>query len=220
MIKLTNYKQDIKSWITKKAEEPLCSTLKKELNTCRSVLDVGCGFNSPLGKISKTFYLQGIDAIPQKKVLGIYDKYTVGNITNLRKYYKKKSFDGIVALDVIEHLKKSDGIKLIKDLEWIAKKKIIILTPSGFMYQGAVGGNPFQTHLSGWKAKDFYKYGFACYGMHGLKILRGELAGIKYKPWYIWLFISHVTQFITKHFPNIAFHVLAIKNIDAKYNNK
>lgn len=211
--KWINLKKQIKFWVIKMAEEPFLTVLKDELQGCESVLDVGCGTNSSLGKIPKTFYSEGIDVFFPTNKPKIHDKYKNANIVNLRRFYKKKSFDAAIAIDVIEHLTKSDGLRLLKDFELIARKKIIILTPSGFMYQGAVGGNQFQTHLSGWNAKDFSKYGYKCYGMHGLKILRGELAGIKYKPWYVWLFISHITQFFTKFFPNIAFHVLAIKNL-------
>lgn len=214
MLKQKRYRKKIKKWIINSAEKPFLSVLKKELSGCKSVLDIGCGVNSSLGKIPKKFYSEGIDAFFGEKKPVIYDRFKKGNITNLRKYYKKKSFDAVIAIDVIEHLKKGDGIKFLRDLEWIAREKIIILTPSGFMYQGPVGGNPFQVHLSGWNAKDFKKYGYKTYGMHGLKILRGELAGIKFKPWYIWLFISHLTQFITVFFPKIAFHILAVKTLN------
>lgn len=214
MLNWKKNKSDIKQWIVKKAEEPFLSVLTKELKRCDSVLDVGCGIYSSLGQIPKTFYSEGIDMLPSpKKALRIHDKYKRGNILNLREYYKKKSFDGVIAVDVIEHLKKSDGLKLLRDLEWIARKKIIILTPDGFHYQGEVDNNPYMRHLSGWKSKEFKKYGYRCYGMHGLKLLRGEQAGIRFKPWYLWLFLSHLSQYITRFFPSIAFHILAVKTV-------
>lgn len=215
MLSRTSRKK-IKAWITKQAESPLLDILRTELNGCKRVLDIGCGVGSPIGKIRKNFFLEGIDALPKSKVPTFYDKYKQGNIKELTKYYKEKSFDAAIVLDVIEHLKKKDGLKLIKDLEKIVKKKIIILTPSGFMYQGPVGGNIYQIHLSGWKAKEFQEKGFKTSGLHGFKFLRGDLAAIKYKPWYVWLYISHLTQYITRYFPGIAFHVIAIKKMGEK----
>lgn len=214
MLSWINTKKSIKQWIIKNAEEPLLSTLGSELNGCESVLDVGSGIHSPIGKIPRTFSLEGVDMLPRpKKAMRIHDKYKRGNILNLRELYKKKSFDGVIAIDVIEHLKKPDGLKLLKDLEWIARKKIIILTPAGFHYQGKVDNNPYMRHLSGWKSEEFKKYGYRCHGMHGLKLLRGEQAGIKFQPWYLWLLISHISQYVTHFFPNLAFHIIAVKTL-------
>lgn len=35
--------------------------LEKHLRDCSSVLDIGCGSNSPLRHVKKTFYSEGID---------------------------------------------------------------------------------------------------------------------------------------------------------------
>ena len=208
-------KSEIKEWIVRSAETPFLSALKNELKECGSVLEVGSGIHSQIGKVPRKFYLEGIDLLPIKKnkKLWIHDAYKKGDIRNLRKYYKNSSFDAVIAIDVIEHLTKKDGFRLLDDMEWIARKKIIILTPEGFHVQGTVDGNPFMEHLSGWSTGEFKKYGYTTHGMHGLKILRGEEASIKYKPWYVWILVSHLTQYITHFFPRIAFHIIAIKSL-------
>lgn len=210
---VADFKINTKSIIVKKAESPLLNTLEKEFENCKRVLEVGSGIHSPMGKISRNFYLEGIDMLPinKNKKMWLHDNYKKGNIKNLRKYYKKNSFDGVVALDVIEHLTKEDGLKLISDIDYIAKKKIVILTPEGFHKQGTIDGNIYMTHLSGWKVNEFKKYGYKTHGMHGLKILRGKEASMKYKPWYFWLLISDLSQYITYFIPRIAFHIIAIK---------
>ncbi len=215
MLSWTQCKEEIKSWIVKSAEEPLLSTLRRELAGCKSVLEVGSGIHSPIGKVPRKFFLEGIDLLPiPKKDQWIHDAYKRGNIMYLRKYYKKRSFDAAIALDVIEHLTKEAGFRLLDDLEWIARKKIIILTPEGFHHQGEVERNSYMMHHSGWKSEEFRKSGYITHGMHGFKILRGEEAGIKFKPWYLWLFISHLSQYITFFFPRAAFHIIAIKTFD------
>lgn len=203
--------ETIKTWITNKSNQPLLKFLEKQLQDCRTVLDVGCGIRSPLAKIPKKFYLEGIDLVFEKKDYKVYDKYKKGDILEINKLYKQNSFDACAVLDVIEHLKKDDGFRLLENLEKVAKKKIIILTPNGYRRQVGVENNPYEKHLSGWKAKDFEKLGYKCYGIHGYKPLRGRSSEPRYKPWYVWLYISHLTQFFTFYAKNHAFHIIAVK---------
>lgn len=205
-------KTQLKYFLINTSEFHFYQLLERELIASSSVLDVGCGINSPLNKIKKTFYLEGIDIINKKSINKIHDKYTKGNILNVEKYYKKKSFDTIVLLGVIEHLKRSEGKILLSKLESIARKKVIIQTPNGFLTQDPTEDNIYQEHISGFTTSDFYKLGYKIYGLRGLKFLRGEYALVKYKPWYFWLFISHVTHWFTYYFPRLSFELLAVKN--------
>lgn len=191
--------------------------LERELAGCNSVLDIGCGFNSPIRSVKKTFYSEGIDihkpSIIQSKKNKIHDKYTIGNIRNLMKYYKYKSFDGVIAIDVIEHFEKKDALVLLKTMEKIARKKVIILTPNGFVGQGHHDDNPYQVHKSGWYKKDLISLGYKVYGLRGIKYIRKELATLKYKPWIIWGFIAFITEPLLYYFSNISFDLFAIKDL-------
>lgn len=191
--------------------------LEAELAGCNSVLDIGCGFNSPIRSVKKTFYSEGIDAhkpsIIQSKKNKIHDKYVIGNIRDLMKYYKYKSFDGVIAIDVIEHFGKKDALVLLKEMEKIARKKIIVLTPNGFVSQGHHDDNPYQVHKSGWYKNDLVLLGYKVYGLRGLKYIRKELATLKYKPWIIWGFIAFITEPLLYYFPNISFDLFAIKDL-------
>lgn len=197
--------------------------LAAELAECKSVLDVGCGFNSPIRSVKKIFYSEGIDihkqSIIKSKKNKIHDKYIIGNIKNLMKYYKDKSFDGVIAIDVIEHFEKKEALILLKRMERIARKKIIILTPNEFVLQGHFENNPYQEHKSGWNKKDFVLYGYKVYGLRGLKYIRKELAALKYKPWIIWGFISFISEPLLYYFPDISFDLFAVKRI-GKVNRK
>ena len=64
------------------------------------------------------------------------------------------SFDCVTALDVIEHIKKAEGLRLLEDMERIAKKRIVVFTPNGFLPQSVHNNNPLQIHKSGWKVKE------------------------------------------------------------------
>ena len=195
------------------------NNLEKELGGMKTVLDVGCGSWSPLVNVKKSFYSVGVDihkpsieAIKKKK---IHDTYKLGDVLKIGEYFKPKSFDAVIALDVIEHFKKQDGLVLIRQMEQIAKKKVIILTPYGFTQQHPVDGNPFQEHKSGWSIEDFRKFGYKVYGMRGFRFIRtGEYATIKYKPWLLWGMVSTLSQFFAYYFPQIAYQLFAVKKIE------
>ena len=191
--------------------------LAKELSDCSSVLDVGCGHSSPIGSIKKDFISEGIDihkkTIDESRKKKNHDKYTVGDIMTLPKFYKDKSFDACVSIDVIEHFTKKDALKLIKDMEAVAVKKVIILTPNGFYEQHDYDGNPHQVHLSGWSRRDLEKLGYKVYGMRGLKYLRNDHAGIKYKPWVFWGICVFLSEIIFFPFPALSFDLYAVKTL-------
>lgn len=196
-------------------------TLSLELNSlladCDSVLDLGCGDNSPLGFIEKKNYLVGVDgfkkSIQISKDKNIHDKYLHKDILKIKKDFKNKSFDAVVALDVIEHLQKKDGYKLIKLMEYFAIKKVILLTPNGFVNQTGEG-NGLQEHLSGWSVSDFRKLGFKIFGRYGIKSLRGEKAELKYKPKILWGLISELSNiFYTRKKPRKSYSLLAVKKL-------
>lgn len=193
-------------------------TLEKELTNCQSVLDVGCGNSSPLGKVKKTFHSVGVDVykpnIDESKKTGIHDRYKLGDVLAIDAFFKPKSFDAVIALDIIEHLGKRDGWKLIEKMENIAKKKVLILTPYGFTQQHPYDGNPYQKHKSGWYISDFTKQGYNVYGMRGFRFIRGEFATIKYRPWFLWGTFSVLSEYLVFFMPKLAYQLLAVKRID------
>lgn len=192
-------------------------TLERHLKGCSTVLDVGCGSDSPLARIKKFFLSHGIDAhkpsILKSKDKKIHDNYTVGNIGSLRSHFRRKSFDAVIALDVIEHFPKEDSYKLIEEMEKIAKKKVILLTPNGFYSQDGYDSNPYQIHKSGWSSKDLQRLGYKVYGLRGIKYLRGDYATIKHKPWALWGLISFISEPLLYLNPSLSYDLFAVKNI-------
>lgn len=193
--------------------------LENHLKGCSFVLDVGCGADSPLARVKKFFTSHGIDAhkpsILKSKDKKIHDSYTVGNINSLQSHFKPKSFDAVIALDVIEHFPKKDSYKLITEMERIARKKVILLTPNGFYPQDGYDSNPYQVHKSGWYSKDLQKLGYKLYGLRGIKYLRGDYATIKYKPWVLWGVIAFFSEPLLYFFPNLSYDLFAVKDTQA-----
>jgi len=116
----------------------------------------------------------------------------------------------------MEHLRRSEGKVFMEKLEKIAKRKIIICTPNGFIPQDPHHGNSYQEHIAGWYVNDFRIRGYKTYGIRGFKFIRGELAAIKYKPWYVWLYLSYLSEFITIRIPWMGFELMAVKTLRSK----
>ena len=190
--------------------------LKKHINHCSTIIDLGCGPRSPLRKIKKEeTYALGVDIFEKyieiSKKRKIHDDYLLLNILNIDDKISPKSYDCVLLLDVLEHLTILDGIKLIKTIEKIARKKIIIFTPNGFLEQPKYHNNIYQVHLSGWNVKLLRKMGFKIYGIEGLKFIRGIGSIIKYRPFEVWVRISKLSKLFVKYFPQFAFELLCIK---------
>jgi len=129
--------------------------------------------------------------------------------------YAENSFDAVILMEVIEHLSKEDGLKVLELANNWARKKVVVSTPNDYIEQNPVDGNKFQKHLSGWSVEELEKLGFRCRGLAGLKILRTQseedtmgdniLASIKYKPKIFWFAVATLSQAITYYFPKVAF---------------
>jgi len=188
--------------------------LKKELRKCKSVLDLGCGYNSPI-QYCKIPFSVGVELfepyLEESKRKGIHNQYLKADIREIE--FKPKSFDAVLAIEVLEHLQKEEGLDLIKKMEKWAKKKIVITTPNGYLWQADADDNPLQKHQSGWSAKELEELGFKVLGFNGWKKFRGYAASIKYKPKLFWTIISDLTQKITYYYPEWAFQLFAVKEI-------
>jgi SAM-dependent methyltransferase len=190
--------------------------LEELIKNCGSILDVGCGNSSPLKDLNFKGYKVGVDnfqeSIEKSRKKEIHNKYVKGDIRKLKDFFSKNEFDCVLALDVIEHLSKEEGLNLIKEMEYISKKKVILFTPNGFLPQKMMYENNLQIHKSGWEIKEMRNRGYEVIGIYGHKKLRGELSELKYKPKVIWRIISDITQKFTRENPKKAFALLCMKD--------
>ena len=188
--------------------------LKKDLSGCQSVLDLGCGYNSPVQYANVPFKV-GVDLfdpyLEQSKNKKIHNKYIKADINKVE--FPPKSFDAVMAVDILEHLSKEDGLALLEKMGNWAKTKVILITPNGFLEQDSYDQNPLQEHRSGWTVEEFKKEGFKVLGMDGYKKLRGYKGGVRFKPVLFWLALSELSQEVAYYFPKLAFHLYVIKRI-------
>jgi SAM-dependent methyltransferase len=193
----------------------------RELNrvvgsSCESLLDVGCGFDSPVQHLScRPRRVVGIDGFPpvieQSRAKKIHDENLLMSLLQIEKVFGPESFDCVIASDVIEHFKEEEAIGLISQMENVARRKLIIYTPNGFLPQGGEFGNPFQRHLSGWTVSQMESMGYAVLGLQGFRCLRGEMACIRWRPTIFWLMVSLLSQRVTRNRPAWAFRILCVK---------
>jgi SAM-dependent methyltransferase len=164
--------------------------VQKEIHPEDTVLDLGCGImqattdsicKTKLNKIEKLRGKEKPQSIVCKSLLGceIVDKY----LDRAKKYFpvikfdlndmnsfdifRNKSFDVVMALDVIEHIEQQHAIKIIGAMEKIARKKIIIYTPVKFEKNEQnienawdMGENPYQEHKCYIPPSRFESWGF------------------------------------------------------------
>lgn len=142
---------------------PLFSRAKAHIRDVDTVLDVGAGLRPQSlvtckrhicmeahGEYCDALREGGFDAIHFEVPAGL-DLLDEGPI------------DTVVALDVIEHLTRRDGLAMIEKMKRLATQQVIVFTPLGFHEQSGgdacdawgMQGQQWQKHRSGWTPEDF-----------------------------------------------------------------
>jgi hypothetical protein len=159
-------------------------------------------------------YGVGVDiyspSLQKSKRDGNFQEYVLADVRKLP--FKYNSFDTVIAIDVIEHLSKTDGERLIADMEKTSRKKSIIFTPNGYNPKKQLeDDNPYQVHKSGWTVDEFSNRGYTVFGINSLKAFRGERAIIIVKPALFGDIVSTLSDRLVYHLPSLAFQLLCIK---------
>jgi hypothetical protein len=145
--------------------------------------------------------------------MGIHTDYVQLDVTKLRDRFEPGSFDCVVALDVIEHLSREDGLRLLESMEQIARKKVVVFTPNGFLYQPPEPGNPHQEHISGWTVEEMRAHGYDVIGIAGWKPLRAAYVKPRFRPHALWERVALLTERRFEDQPDRAFQILCVKTI-------
>lgn len=131
-----------------------------------SILDAACGLSLKSKYIPAQIRV-GVDIYEEyfkhieSDVPYVVLKY---DIRKLREIFMPKSFDLVIALDVMEHLEKQESLDVLRQCEEIARKAVIIETPRGYIPTNmdilGHGGDEWQTHRSGWEPEEFEVLGY------------------------------------------------------------
>ena len=111
------------------------NTIWRELDRQgKDILDVGGGWGEPARFLSKKHrFRRRVNAdiflphLNKSKTKGTHDEYVLCDVRHLP--FRRKSFDVVLCLEVIEHLEKEEGLKLLSSLEEIARRQVILTMP-------------------------------------------------------------------------------------------
>ena len=187
----------------------------KQIRTVNVVLDIGCGimpqnFVIPRFHICCEPYDEYVSHLKNKiKLPENKDRdYLILKMgwQDISKYFPPKSVDSIFLIDVIEHLDKDVGKKLLLETQEIAKYQVIVFTPWGFMPQEhpsgkdswGLDGVSWQEHKSGWLPEDFEGDGWKFFASEDFHIT--DNLGVKLKKPY-GAFWAIKTNSDMKYFP-------------------
>lgn len=201
-----------------RSESAYLDWLADSLADCESILELGCGSNSPILKIG---------AGPRTYAIDIWKPY-VDMHNRKRDYYaceecdvfnfsfSPRMFDAVVICDVMEHLPREKALEfdLFGKMERCARKKVIIFAPNGFVENDEVDGDPYQAHVSAWEPEDYRKQGYTVRGATGVRWWLGKAGCIKYKPTIFWDYLNQLTQPFLYYMPELAWHSYARKELN------
>jgi len=194
--------------------------LRRALVGCSSALDVGCGGRCwtlrDLG-VSNTTGLEAYEpAFREAQRLKTHDHLIQGDARELDWRFEPGQFDACIAIDVIEHLSKEDGLSLLRQMEQVALRRVVLFTPNGFLPQDHRVPGDLQAHLSGWEPTEMIDRGYRVSGLLGPKVLRGQHHALTRRPAVGWGLVSLLGHFLwTRRRPEAAAAMFCIKNIEA-----
>ncbi|RLI96132.1 MAG: hypothetical protein DRP00_05825 [Candidatus Aenigmatarchaeota archaeon] len=129
------------------------------------VADVACGMGKwglLLRIHHQKLYIVGVDLstknISLAKATHAYDDLIIADARQLP--FRDHSIDYVMACEVIEHLNRRDGIRMIYELERIASLKILLTIPYAVWWYTKVRG-----HITRYSPKELRKLGFKVRGI-------------------------------------------------------
>jgi ubiquinone/menaquinone biosynthesis C-methylase UbiE len=183
------------------------------------MLDVGCG-RGKWGYLLRTDYwctkhgqgdkepdyLVGVDLFAPflKKVKHhrVYDDTVHCHASYLP--FRDRSFDTVLASEIIEHLEHSEGILLLNEIERVAKRVVIVTTPNVLRKRDGLdtpeGFNPYERHITRWSIQSLKTKGYKIYGAGFLLFVLSPLLNIALSP-------------LSLIIPLLSTHLVAVKNI-------
>jgi SAM-dependent methyltransferase len=137
-------------------------------------LDIGCGYGK-WGFLLKKYrwsaedgtpFVAGVDAfaphVESLKKQNIYDEVLVASALQLP--FEDRSFDSTIACEVLEHLPREEGMRLIGELKRVSRHCFVVTTPNYACLRGggetADGFNEHEAHQYNYSYREFCALGF------------------------------------------------------------
>ena len=186
----------------------------------KTLLDLGCGDGETMGFINKGKKLiaTGVDAhqpyLTQCKLRGIYAQLHCCDIRSLP--FEPKSFDVVMCLQVLEHLENEEGVRLLRQIEQIARRQVILDIPVGKWEQGAFEDNSFQRHKSAWYPIDLKNRGYKIRGYDVIYIVAKFLYGLPNRFKLAYYLVSLLVGPFVYYLPRLAGAMVGVKYLSSE----
>lgn len=115
--------------------------------------------------------------------------------------FRDKEFDVLILSQMLDHLKPSDANDILQEAERVAKKLIIIVADNVDHDGQTEFLNPYQRHLSNWKASDFNRLGYTVYGIGAFRYPLPHA-------------LARFAEIAVRRVPSLSRHILAVKELD------
>lgn len=195
------------------------------IGSVSAILDLGTDDGQFIRDISigKNWTIDGIEIYKpgfiKAKSAKLYRHLWLGDLESVckRLVSKKRKYDVVLCSQVLEHLDKNKGKRVLKIAEKLALKRIVFALPISYMNQPAefLKGNPYQIHRSGWSVLELEKLGYKVRGV-GFKMFWSE-NGIcrKVDKEFRWPFVilGYLFAPLCYYFPRFASGMIAVKEI-------
>jgi hypothetical protein len=179
--------------------------LERDLSDCKSVLDLGCSYNSPI-KLCNLPFSVGVEFsdadLEESRKKCVHDQYIKSKIDLVD--FKAGSFDAVISISSLDNLTKDEKRRLINKMERWAKKKVIIVTANGGSKEKQLKKDPQRCDV-----EELESLGFKVYGIYGWKRLREYDKSNQTRR-----IMSDLTQKITYRHPRYALHLYAVKELE------
>lgn len=189
--------------------------LKRELSGCQTVLDLGCGWNSPVRYCDIPFSV-GIEShtryLDAGRARRIHSQYVLADVRSIE--FQPKSVDAVVAINLLDPMSDEERQALLRRMERWARKRVVVVTRN----QPSCRNEPLGEGKTGWNAKELRKLGFRVFGINGWRRLGGPDSAAKSS--LVASLLSRagrdVSQKVAYHCPGAAFQLLAVRQVSAK----
>lgn len=177
-----------------------------------TVADVGCSDgrgSEVLGRLNSTGFDIYEPALREAVASG---RCRRGVLTDVRDLpLRSQAFDVVVALDVIEHFRKPEAIALLSELERVARRLVIVLTPNGFVPQPPGEDEPWQEHRCGFAPGELEAIGYRVVGRGGPMMMRGPYGS--FRGGVLGQLGAIAASPVVRRVPSSAFHLLGVKEV-------